>query len=156
MKNWYGVRTLYRVTAEGTPKSRDHHFDPESTLIEDRVVLFQATSFDDAIAQGIKEARAYCSQTRSQNIYGQKRRMRFLDACDAYEIFDMTGRKPAAGSEVYSSTQLVRASISDSAVIRRRMGPKASGAAGARHKFVDGRILRKALAMVAGKRSDQH
>ena len=53
------MRTLYRVTAEGIPKSRDRHFDPDSTLVEDRVVLFQATSFDDAIALGVKEAQAY-------------------------------------------------------------------------------------------------
>jgi hypothetical protein len=141
-KAWYGVRTLYRVAAEGAPKTRDRHFDPEATLIEDRVVLFQAIDFDDAIAQGIKEGRSYCKQTRFVNPYGQQVRMRFLEACDAFEIF--AGR-PSTGFEVYSSTELVRASISDRAIIRRRMGAKASGADEARYKFVNARILRKAL-----------
>jgi hypothetical protein len=145
-KAWYGVRTLYRLAAVGTPKSRDRHFDPESTLVEDRVVLFQAIDFDDAIAQGIKEGRSYCRQTRFVNLYGQKVRMRFLDACDAFRIFE---GKPAAGFEVYSSTELVRASVSDRAVVRRRMGPKASGAKETRYKFVHGRILREALALTA-------
>jgi Domain of unknown function (DUF4288) len=118
-KAWYGVRTLYRLAAEGEPKSRDEHYDPESTLIEDRIVVFQATSFDNAIAQATKEARLYCKRTRFVNIYGQKVRMRFLDACDAFEMFD---RKLGAASEVYSSTALMRAGVSDSVVVKRRLG----------------------------------
>ena len=110
------------------------------------MVLFQATSFDDAIAQGIEEARSYCSQIRVVNLYGQRVRTRFLDACDAFKIFD---GKPAAGLEVYSGTELVRASVSDSAVIRRRMGPKGHASMEARYKFIDGRILREALAKVS-------
>ena len=126
------MRTLYRLAAEGTPKSRDRHFDPESTLIEDRVVLFQAIDFDDAIAQGIKEGRSYCRQTKFVNLYGQKVRMRFLDACDAFKIFE---GKPAAGIEAYSSTELAPASVSDRAVVKRRMGPKDFGARETRYKF---------------------
>jgi hypothetical protein len=145
-KSWYGVRTLYRLAAEGKPKSRDRHFDLESTLIEDRIVIFQAISFDDAMAQAFKEARSYSRQTRFVNMYGQRVRMRFLDASEAFKIFD---RKPAAGSEVYSSTEMVRAAVSDSAVVRRRMGPLAPGAMKVRYKFIDGLILRKALATVA-------
>jgi len=145
-KAWYGVRTLYRLAAEGKPKSLDRHFDPESTLIEDRIVLFQAISIDDAITQAIKEARSYCRQTTFVNIYGQRVRMRFLDVCDALQLFD---RKPSAGSEVYSSTEVVRAAVSNSAVIRRRMGPQATEASEARYKFIDGRILRDALAALA-------
>jgi hypothetical protein len=144
-KGWYGVRTLYRLAAEGTPRSRDRHFDPESTLIEDRVVLFQAIDFDDAIAQGIKEGRFYCRQTKFVNLYGQKVRMRFLNACDAFRIFE---GKPATGVEVYSSTEEVRASVSDRAVVERRMGPKDSGARETRYKFLEGRILREALGLM--------
>jgi Domain of unknown function (DUF4288) len=77
-KAWYGVRTLYRLAAEGAPKSRGGRYDPESTLIEDRIVVFQATTFDNAVAQAIKEARSYCKRTRFVNIYGQEVRMRFL------------------------------------------------------------------------------
>lgn len=148
------MRTLYRVVAEGTPKMCDKHFDSESTLIEDRVVLFRAIGFDGAIEQGVKDGRSYCRHTRFVNLYGQKVRMQFLDACDAFEMF---AGKPATGSEVYSSTELVRASVSDSAVIRRRMGPKTSGSTEVRYKFIHGRILREALANVAsGKNSLKH
>jgi len=150
-KAWYGVRTLYRVTAGGRPKSRDKHFDPESTLIEDRVVLFQATSFDDAIAQAIKEASTYCKQIRYVNPYGQKVRMRFLDAYDAYAISEMPDRKSGAGSEVYSLTELVRASVSDSVVIKKRLGGQASLGTVARWKFVNAHIVREALALAASQ-----
>jgi hypothetical protein len=148
-KTWYGVRTLYRVTAKGKPKLRDKHFDPESTLIEDRVVLFQATSSGDAVAQATREARTYSRQIKFVNPYGQKVQMRLLDACDAYEISEMPARKPGAGSEVYSLTELVRASVSDSAVVKKRMGGQASLGTVARWKFVNARIAREALALMA-------
>lgn len=151
-KVWYGVRTLYRITAEGTPKSRDKHFDPEATLIEDRVVLFRASGFDDAIAQAVKEARAYCRQTNYDNAYGQRVRVRFLDAsCNAYEICEMTGGPPAAGWEVYSLTGTVPESVSDPTVIRRRMGSKGSLAPKGRLKFLNFGIVRKALAAAASR-----
>jgi hypothetical protein len=148
-KTWYGVRTLYRVTAEGEPKSPGKHFDPESTLIEDRVVLFQASGFDDAIAQATKEARSYCKQVRFVNPYGQKVRMRFLDAYDAYEISEFPDSDPGAGSEVYSLTELVRASVPDVAIVKKRLGGLASKETEARYKFVNAGVMRKALALMA-------
>jgi len=72
--------------------------------------------------------------------------MRFLEACDAFEILE--GRS-GPGIEVFSSTELVRAAISDRAVIRRRMGPKATGAQESRYKFVDARILQEAMTYAA-------
>jgi uncharacterized protein DUF4288 len=48
-KKWYAARALFRFVATGKPKRRDRYFDPNSTLLEDRVVLVQATSFEDAI-----------------------------------------------------------------------------------------------------------
>ena len=75
------------------------------------------------------------------NAYGQKVRMRFLNACDAYEISEMTDGPPAAGWEVYSSTELVGQTVSDSTLIRRRMGAKDSPVVEVRYKFMDGLIL---------------
>jgi hypothetical protein len=65
-------------------------------------------------------------------MYGQRIRIQFLDASDAFKMFDC---KPTSG-------------LSDSAVIRRRMGLLASGTTEVRYKFIYGRILRKALATV--------
>jgi hypothetical protein len=145
---WYGVRTVYRICAEGAPKKRDQRYDPKSTLIEDRVVLFQARGLDDAIAQAKKEASAYCRQTKYVNLYGQRVRMRCLGAYDAYEICEMKQGKPGAGSEVFSTTEVVHAAVSDSAIVSRRMGALNSEAEEARYKFINAGILRKALALV--------
>lgn len=146
---WYGVRTLYRICAEGAPKKRDHRYDPKSTLIEDRVVLFHACGLDDAIVQAKKEASAYCRQTNYVNLYGQRVRMRSLGAYDAYEICEMKPGQPGAGSEVFSTTGVVPAAVSDSVIVSRRMGTVTPEAAEARYKFINARILRKAVALVA-------
>jgi hypothetical protein len=128
---------LYRITAKGKAKSPDKNFDPNSTLIEDRIVLFQAASVDDTIAQAVKEARIYCN-LKMVNIYGQRVGIKRLKVCDAYEIIEP---KPTAGVEVYSSTDVFRASASDSSLIERRLGT-ASANLKARYKFMDGPILR--------------
>src|SRR5579872_2145510 len=102
-RSWYAVRTLYRLTAAGPPKRRDKHYDPAATLVEERVVLFLATGFEDALAQGEKEASDYCRQIRFTNWYGQRVRARPLSSSDAYQLVD---DRVVAGSEVYSSTDL--------------------------------------------------
>jgi hypothetical protein len=56
---WYGVRTLFRLMAIGKPKAIDRHFDPLSTLVEDRVVLFGADSFDSAIKQNRQKLKRW-------------------------------------------------------------------------------------------------
>jgi hypothetical protein len=68
--SWYGVRTLFRLVATGKPKWVDRYFDPASTLVEDRIVLFQAADSDDAIRQAKAEAQRYCKATRYADIYG--------------------------------------------------------------------------------------
>ncbi len=57
--------------------------------------------------------------------------------------------KPAVGAEVFSSTELMRSAVPDSAVVGAKMGPKVSEGREARRKFMDGGILRKALALTA-------
>ena len=115
--SWYGVRTLIRLIATGKPKRRDQHFDPDSTLVEDRVVLLRASSFKDAIQQAEKEARQYCRRTHFSNIYGQRVRLKYLGAVDAFSLSD---HEPSPGCEVYSSMAIVPRSISDSKVIEER------------------------------------
>lgn len=126
-KAWYGVRTPYRVTAEGEPKSRGRLFDSQATLIEDRVVLFQADGFDDALAQAAKEARAYCRQVKFNSACGQSVRMRLPNLCDAYEIMEMTDGPPTAGWEVYSSAGTVSDSVQVPGSPHRAKGPCCRG-----------------------------
>lgn len=142
-KIWFGVRTLFRLRAVGKPKWTDRHFDPGSTLVEDRVVLFEAASFEDATKQAEAEARRYCKATRYKNIYGQSVRLTFLGATDAFSMLD---NHPGIGSEVYSTTAMVPDSIRDARVVTMWWGKKDRSHWQARHKFIDGKILSKALA----------
>jgi len=144
--SWYGVRTLFRLLAVGKPKWTDRYFDPLSTLVEDRVVLFRAKDLDDAIRQAEEEAARYCKATRYENIYGQQVRLRFLRATDAFEM-SVEGQ-PRSGSEVYSTSALVAKSVRDSRVIVSCWGKKERHDWRARNKFVDAEILKEMLAVM--------
>src|SRR4051794_8957759 len=41
---WFGVKTIFRVEASGTPRKTDDRFDPDVTMVEERVVLIRARS----------------------------------------------------------------------------------------------------------------
>lgn len=142
---WYGVRTLVRLIATGKPKKTDKHFDPMSTLVEDRIVLFRADSFDSAIMKAEKEAQQYCRGTRFTNIYGQSVRMKLLRIFHAFTI----DGEPVVGSEVYSSTTLVARSVSDAKLIAQLFGDDDESAE-RRYKFLDAKILGEALRLIAG------
>ena len=45
---WFGAKTLYRLTAKGRAKNTDQCYDPDATLLEERVVLFEAKSAEQA------------------------------------------------------------------------------------------------------------
>ena len=137
---WYGVRTLVRVVASGKPKMVDKNFDPNATLLEDRVVLFQADSFESAIKQAKDEAQRYCKSIEFVNIYGQKVRLKFLKTADAFSLMD---QEPSAGCEVYSSTVLVPESVSNADLLVGRLGKAEKGGSAARLKFIPGELLKK-------------
>lgn len=110
---WFGVKTLYRVQAVGRPRARDRYFDASLTLVEERVVVFRARSHDEAIRKAEREAKEYAGAAMDRNPYGQRRKHRFLGALNSYEMLD----PPAARTEVYSDTFLVRKETSDHQVI---------------------------------------
>jgi hypothetical protein len=79
---WYAAKTIYKhhCIEDGTPK----------TLFEERIVLLQASDFDDAIAKAETEAAEYCSTNRD-TVY--------LDFVDVFHLFDET---IGHGTEIYS------------------------------------------------------
>ncbi len=62
---WFGVKTLTRWETIGKPKSIDENFDDDATLIEERVVLIKARSFDEAIKKGENEAKKICQNIKT-------------------------------------------------------------------------------------------
>ena len=115
---WYGVRTLYRLTTSGRPLGKDRDFDPDVSMIEDRVVLFSAASGAVAVRKAEREARKYASEFDYRNPYGQRVRCRFLEALDAFETLE----EPGQGEEVYSLTEVVPRRIADKSIIDRLFG----------------------------------
>jgi hypothetical protein len=115
--SWFGVKTLFRTRAIGPPRAIDGAFDPGIVLIEERIVLFRASGFDDAITRAETEARRY-AKTIHRNPYGQKVVTRYLESCDAFKLFD----SPAAGVEVFSSTMLVPSTGRQAALVDRWFG----------------------------------
>lgn len=120
-KKWFGVKTLYRACARGRPTKRDRHYQPDATLIEERVVLVRAADFDHALKGANREALAY-ARDGYENLYGQKIETTFLGACDAFELFD----PPGPAREVYSRTEIASRRLSNAAVVKQLMGPNST------------------------------
>jgi RimJ/RimL family protein N-acetyltransferase len=73
--SWYGVRCVFR--------------DRELGVYEERVTLWRAASFDEAIERGESEAREYCADLDS---------VEYTDFAEAYRMYD----EPGEGAEVFS------------------------------------------------------
>ncbi len=83
-KEWYSVKGLFRwYMNDGGATER----------IEERVILFEANSFDDAIDLAEAEAKSYCCPDRSANF-----RIEPVGWWHAYWI----GETPASGIEVFA------------------------------------------------------
>jgi hypothetical protein len=88
---WYAAKTIYKHhrVEEGADK----------TVFEERIVLLQATDFDDAIAKAEGEAAEYCG-TSGDTVY--------LDFVDVFHLFD---EAVGHGTEVYSLMRECSASV---------------------------------------------
>ena len=118
---WFGAKLLFRSKSSGKPLATDSTYDPNSTLVEERVVLFKARDFNHAIRMAEKEARSYARHWRV-NPFGQRVITRYLGACHAFKLFNT----PAEGVEVFSSTEVIPQRVSDNAVIDQYLGREES------------------------------
>jgi hypothetical protein len=138
-KKWFGVKTLYRTRTIGRPNKRDRHYDPEATLVEERIILVRANGFDRALKAARRDALTY-TRNGYRNLYGQKVETTFLDAWDAFELFD----PPGTDREVYSRTEIVSRGISNSTVVKQLMGPSSvRGEQYIRRKFLNRMVSSK-------------
>jgi hypothetical protein len=135
MMKWFGVKTVYKITVSGKArKPIPKTYDP-SLMIEERVVLFKARSFDQAIKKAEKEAKVYASNPHN-NPYGQIVHYNYLETADAYELFD----PPGDGIEVYSQTEISMKVMNDNEILNRKFGGSYSESKEKRIrlKFLDG------------------
>jgi hypothetical protein len=118
----------------------DSRYNATTTLVEERIVLIRARSFEDAAARAKREARRYVRGMTYQNCYGERVRQRYLGRCEVFELFD----NPDAGVEVFSSTRLVPRKVTDRTVIDRVIGAKESDReAQTRWRFLNDAITRE-------------
>jgi hypothetical protein len=101
----------------------DENYSDEATLVEERIVLLRARSFDEAIAKGESEAKLYAKGTY-KNLYGQTVKARYMKVCDAFELYD----EPGALVEAFSTTNIISKQISDKHVVDRYLGNDESDA----------------------------
>lgn len=120
---WFGVKTVYRTTAKGKPHGTDRFYDPDFSLVEERVVLFRARNQPEAMKRAEREAQAYAAQLRTRNPYGQQLVTRYLGAMDCYGMFDDLD---GSGSEVFSSTQVVSRRTPDRKIVSSVLRPDES------------------------------
>jgi uncharacterized protein DUF4288 len=111
--DWYSFCGLFKweiIDATGDVR-------PDGALVEERIVLFYAASFDEAIRLGEAEAEAYTRDTWP-NANGDTVRTRYLGVCN---VFAMKA-SPAEGVEAYSRLLLRPSTEADDVVIERLLG----------------------------------
>jgi len=101
-KTLFGAKTLYLYEVTGASKVKKHKPDTKFIMIEERVVLFEASDFESAMKKAEKEAKSY--ETTHTNPYKQKVKIKYLNCVDVYEVYDDLGD----GCEVYSTTNLIK------------------------------------------------
>ena|ERR1700722_5106820 len=84
MKDWYSVKGLFRWFFKANGRT---------DLVEERVVLFLANDFDDALDRAEQEAKTYCRTDRKANF-----RIEPIGWWHAYRLDE----KPSSGVEVFS------------------------------------------------------
>ena len=82
IQNWYSVRSIYRadMIEDGKPRR----------AFEERVVLFRAASFEEALAKGEAEARRYAADWPNPKVF------------DHIVAFDIHDGELCEGDEVWS------------------------------------------------------
>ena len=130
---WFSVKTLYRTMAKGLPQKPDLSFDPDATLVEERVLLIKAHNEREALSKAEREARDYARRRECTNPYNQKLCTSYIGFYDIMELPE----NPQDKSEIFSVTRLVSRKITDQKAARIYIGKRP----GARHviprKFIN-------------------
>ncbi|MFA5260440.1 MAG: DUF4288 domain-containing protein [Candidatus Omnitrophota bacterium] len=130
---WFSVKTLYRTTAKGLPEKPDLSFDPDSTLVEERILLIKAHNVREALSKAQREAADYARKRECVNPYNQKMCTTYLGFYDIMELPD----NPQDKTEVFSVTRLISRKITDQKIARIYIGKKHGAQQMIHKKFVN-------------------
>ena len=118
-KKWFAIKSLYRTEITDPPRVTDADYDPEGTLIEERVVLVRARSHEKALLIAEAEADDYCRLNEHINPYGQRVVWGRLGSLESFKLFEAPGNL----REAWSSMSVVPASLKDEELENQRFGP---------------------------------
>ena len=130
---WFSVKTLYRTTAKGLPEKPDLSFDPDATLIEERVLLIKAHHAREALSKAERDAKDYARKRECRNPYNQKLCTSYLGFYDIMELPD----NPQDKTEVFSVTRLVSRKVTDQKVARIYIGKRPGARQVIHKKFIN-------------------
>lgn len=108
---WFGARTLYRLERAG---------EDQRCLLEHRVVIFQASSEDDAIEKAENEALEHARSLSWEASDAVAVSGQYLEVCDVFRL----SSAPADGIEVYSSHVLHRGRVTSAELVDLQFGPE--------------------------------
>ena len=115
---WFAVRTFYVYEIVKKKKSVAVPGPSGKSFYEERVVLFKAKDFSEALEKAEADAKSY--QEAYENPYGEKIKVRYLLTADSFELSD----KPDMGVEVYSFTEVSDKVRSLRAYLDAKLGKK--------------------------------
>ncbi len=130
---WFSVKTLYRSTAQGLPEKPDLSYDPDLTLVEERILFIKAKNRLEAVAKAEREAKDYARKRECRNPYNQKLSTRYLGFYDIMELSD----HPQDKMEIFTVTRLISRKVSDSRIAKLYVGKRRSARHILNKKFVN-------------------
>jgi len=114
---WFAAKTLYRTTTIDADRSAA---PGQLALIEERIVLLKAQSFDDAIAIGEASAREYANSVAFKNRQGDLLETKYLESIDVFELADT----PTHGAEIFSGAYVTQTSTPIQTLLEHHFGPE--------------------------------
>jgi hypothetical protein len=123
-KSWFAVKSLFRTEITDSPRAIDADYDPDGTLVEERVVLVRTVSHRKALRMSEAEADRYLRPAQHINPYGQRVVWRRVSILNSFKLFE----RPGDGREVWSLTSVLPSAMSDKELEAQRFGPEESKA----------------------------
>ena len=117
---WFAVKTLYRSKARGRPEKPDLRYDPDATLLEERLLLIKAKNTTEAISKAERDAKDYAQKASCTNPYNQEIVTYYIGY---YDIFELSV-PPADKVEVFSMTRLISQRIPDKRLMHIYIGKR--------------------------------
>lgn len=130
---FYAVKTLFRSYATGRPHQPDKYFDPDATLVEERIQLIKAKSIPEARKKAEKDATEYARRILYKNPYNQEVTLEYMGLCEIYEVQGALTDK----TEIYASSRIVSKNMSKVKIGHAHLSPKQSLDRSKRRKFLN-------------------